>query len=132
MKCHGARWPSPRVSHKRHKKFLLCFCAFCGPTYLWLGFVGDFEFLDGNAVAPDAHEALLRSVAEGVLAVLADEGGVRETVKEFPGAVEVEGVHQHRLGTYASRYCCIANWIRSSSRRASDSFAAVVIFIDSG
>jgi len=40
--------------------------------------VGDEEGLDGGAVTPGAHEALLGGVAEGVLAVGAVEGGVGE------------------------------------------------------
>src|SRR5690349_12464975 len=51
---------------------------------LSLRFVSDLEFFHGHAVAPAAHEALLRGVAEGVFAVLAGEGGVAEGVEEFP------------------------------------------------
>src|SRR6185369_470591 len=85
--------------------------------FVHLRFVGDFEFFDGDAVAPEAHEALLRGVAEGVFAVLAGEGSVAEGVEEFPGAVVIEGVYHHRLGTYASLDLRrIANRIRSAGR----------------
>src|SRR5262245_1689341 len=60
----------PQKGTEDTDKFLCLLCL------LWLRFVGDFEFLDRDAVAPDAHEALLSGVAEGVGAVLAGEGGV--------------------------------------------------------
>jgi len=46
---------------------ILCpFVPFCD----YLRFVGDFQFLHGHAVTPNAHEALLRCVAERVFTVL--------------------------------------------------------------
>lgn len=59
---------------------------------LSLGGVGDGEFSDGCSVAPEAHEALLAGVAEGVVVVGAVEGVVGEGVEELPGGVEVHGV----------------------------------------
>ena len=79
---------------------IVLFCA-----SLWLAvlrFVADFQLFNWFPVAPEAHEALLGSVAEGVFAVFAVEGGVAEAVEEFPGAVEVHGVDHHRVETGAS------------------------------
>src|SRR5439155_22528136 len=56
----------------------------------------DDQLLHRHAVAPLSHEALLRGVAERVLAMGAVEGRVGETIEELPGAVEVEGVDAAR------------------------------------
>src|SRR6476469_9615373 len=85
-------------------------CAFS-----WLGFVGDFQFLHGNAVAPDAHEALLRCVAERVLAVFAVKSRVAQTVEQFPRAVEIERINHHRLDSIAP--ACSINLARRQTAR---------------
>jgi hypothetical protein len=60
------------LASKRLCEVQVCSCE----DFFLSGFVGDFEFFHGYAVAPEAHEALLGGVAEGVFAVLAGEGGV--------------------------------------------------------
>ena len=69
-------------------KHFLCFS---------LRFIGDFQLFYRDAVAPEAHEALLWRVAEGVFTVLAVEGRIAQAVEEFPGAVKIQRVNHHCL-----------------------------------
>src|SRR5690349_14083997 len=56
--------------------------------------VADDRLRDRDAVTPGAHEALLRGVAERVLAPLAVECTAHEGIEPLPGAVPIEGIRQ--------------------------------------
>src|SRR5689334_14817696 len=95
-------------------------------TRLHSRLVGYFQLFHRNAVAPDAHEALLRCVAERVLAVLVVEGGVAQAVEQFPGAVEVERVHHHRLETIALTVALAVDAARGQTTSSSRSIVTRV------
>src|SRR6476646_1507001 len=56
--------------------------------------LNDFRLSHRRAVAPGPHEALLRRVSEGVLAVLTCEAAAHQRVGELPGPEPVERVER--------------------------------------
>lgn len=64
-----------------------------------LQLVRHHQFLDRDAIAPEAHESLFGRVAKGRGAVLAVEGGVAQGIERLPMAVVVQGVDPRRPAT---------------------------------